>query len=534
MKVRKLEKCFVVSILTLCITLELLFMGYGEVVTKAEETELNLHTLSNPRYDADGNVTWDCVWFGSYPQTEIVSAEDSDQLAVMEKMSVNFEIEYETVSAASYQQIISASYNSNGDATVNGVKYRRMKKGEAAWIDEDGGHVGGHYQWTDNTSYHYFRYEPIKWRVLSTEENDAFLLSDMGLDNRCYNEVYAGVTWETCTIRSWLNGYSATANEEGINYSSDNFINRAFSDIEQHAIYNSTVLDDPILDTGKGNDTIDKLYLLSREEGLQKTYGFSEDCDIDDDYCDIDDKAKRVKTSTYAKAMGCSNYEYNELRNYTAWWLRSYGSYGCDAMWVNSHGYLPRSGLLYNSGGIAVRPVLHLDLSATSLYSYAGTVSSTDGEYTDNGSNGNENTEVMTQATTSQATNTQSVIKVQVSPASTATEEIDTGISQNSKTTNKANITAPAKVNGVTLSRAGSGKLNLSFKKVKKAKGYQISYGINKNFSKEKKFTTKKNKYTFKKLKKGKTYYVRVRAYKINGSKKVYGKWSVVKKIKAR
>ena len=38
----------------------------------------------------------------------------------------------------------------------------------------------------------------------------------------------------------------------------------------------------------------------------------------------------------------------------------------------------------------------------------------------------------------------------------------------------------------------------------------------------------------FKKLKKKKTYYIRVRAYKMNGKKKVYGKWSTVKKVKIK
>ena len=49
---------------------------------------------------------------------------------------------------------------------------------------------------------------------------------------------------------------------------------------------------------------------------------------------------------------------------------------------------------------------------------------------------------------------------------------------------------------------------------------------MNKKFKKKKSIQTKKTKYTIKKLKKKKTYYIRVRAYKMNGKKKVYGKWS--------
>ena len=42
------------------------------------------------------------------------------------------------------------------------------------------------------------------------------------------------------------------------------------------------------------------------------------------------------------------------------------------------------------------------------------------------------------------------------------------------------------------------------------------------------------NTYYDRKLKKRKTYYIRVRAYKMNGKKKVYGKWSTVKKVKIK
>ena len=69
---------------------------------------------------------------------------------------------------------------------------------------------------------------------------------------------------------------------------------------------------------------------------------------------------------------------------------------------------------------------------------------------------------------------------------------------------------------------------------VKGAKGYQLQYALNKKFKKKKSVQTKKTKYTIKKLKKKKTYYIRVRAYKMNGKKKVYGKWSKVKVVKRK
>jgi uncharacterized repeat protein (TIGR02543 family) len=80
-------------------------------------------------------------------------------------------------------------------------------------------------------------------------------------------------------------------------------------------------------------------------------------------------------------------------------------------------------------------------------------------------------------------------------------------------------------------------KLVTTWKKVSGAKGYQISYSTKRKFTKAATVTKtiSKRSYTAKKLKKGKTYYVRVRAYKIDSAgKKVYGKWSGVKKVKIK
>ena len=78
-------------------------------------------------------------------------------------------------------------------------------------------------------------------------------------------------------------------------------------------------------------------------------------------------------------------------------------------------------------------------------------------------------------------------------------------------------------------------KVSLLWAKVKGAKGYKVQYSTSKKFSKKKTTTKycKKTKLTIKKLKKKKKYYIRVRAYKLQGKhKKVYGKWSAVKKVK--
>lgn len=80
-------------------------------------------------------------------------------------------------------------------------------------------------------------------------------------------------------------------------------------------------------------------------------------------------------------------------------------------------------------------------------------------------------------------------------------------------------------------------QVSLKYKKVSGAKGYQIAYSTNKKFKKSSvKYTkTKSTKCNLKKLKKGKTYYVKVRVYRTDSAgKAVYGTYSKVKKVKIR
>ncbi len=87
----------------------------------------------------------------------------------------------------------------------------------------------------------------------------------------------------------------------------------------------------------------------------------------------------------------------------------------------------------------------------------------------------------------------------------------------------------------VTSLKEKSGVMEVAYKKVKGADGYEISYASSKKFTDKatKKSYTKALKMNIRNLKKGKTYYVRVRAYKTDSAKaKIYGTYSKVKRIK--
>lgn len=93
---------------------------------------------------------------------------------------------------------------------------------------------------------------------------------------------------------------------------------------------------------------------------------------------------------------------------------------------------------------------------------------------------------------------------------------------------------APAKAT-VGKVKAGKKKATISVKKVKGAKGYLVQYSTNKKFKGAKSKYVTKNRTTIKKLKSKKIYYFRVKAYKMNGKKKVFSKkWSAVKKVKVK
>ncbi|MCU6756083.1 N-acetylmuramoyl-L-alanine amidase LytC precursor [uncultured Eubacterium sp.] len=370
---RKFNRTIIAALL---MTMTVWLLPAGLMADKAEAAT----TLKNPRIVEDSSmyagqkVTWDCVWFGSYPQSEVVCETDSDAIANLETMNTNFGVEYSKVSENIWNSIVNASYDGNGDAKVGSTKYRRIKKGDATYATYGD---SNYYKWGDDTV-RYFRYEPIKWRVLNVNGTDAFLLADKALDDQCYNNSNTSITWETCTIRSWLNGYDSSSNSYGRDYTKFNFINTAFTSSERSAIKTTEVANDNNISYGTagGNDTSDKVFLLSENEVYNSNTAFSYGFTKSDSKCD---EGRRCKSSTFAKAMGVysSIIDSSTYAGNCFWWLRSPG-YDTDiAADVSNDGHVVSGGgSSVNCDVYAVRPALHLDLSSSDLYSYAGTVCS--------------------------------------------------------------------------------------------------------------------------------------------------------------
>ena len=138
---------------------------------------------------------------------------------------------------------------------------------------------------------------------------------------------------------------------------------------------------------------------------------------------------------------------------------------------------------------------------------------------------------------------TQEITKEQTVLAATGATKptsANTPINNNDTVTDKSSKTAPktvaklVKVVKVKV-KAKKKKLNISWKKVSGATGYEILYATNNKFTKNKKtVSVKMNKVTLKKLKANKKYFVKVRAYKKANGNKYYGKWSKVVKKKTK
>lgn len=122
------------------------------------------------------------------------------------------------------------------------------------------------------------------------------------------------------------------------------------------------------------------------------------------------------------------------------------------------------------------------------------------------------------------------------------TSKNETGISERTDsqacpTTGNVTVKAPVKVKikkAYKKKNKNKTKICLLFNKVGNANKYEIKISDNKKFKKKKTKTklSRKTSYTFSGLAKSKKYYIKVRAVKVVGKNKKYGKWSKVYIVK--
>ena len=225
-------------------------------------------------------------------------------------------------------------------------------------LNDEGYVEFGHYEQDNNSSN---GPEPIEWKILDESENGKLLISRYVLDNVSYNNEYKEVTWETCTLRSWLN---------------NEFYNSAFN-IEEQLLIPSVDNENNDLVAEGGNNTDDKVFCLSLDEAA-KYYNFTYDQYAYFGFC----KDMITEPTAYAKERGVwtkvlskddNNIDYAEApkgyidgcigKTGAAWWLRTSGYFNETACTVCPNGY---AGANYefgvNTSNYGVRPVIWLNV----------------------------------------------------------------------------------------------------------------------------------------------------------------------------
>lgn len=181
--------------------------------------------------------------------------------------------------------------------------------------------------------------ESIEWIVLKKEPGKIFVTSKYILDYQDYNKEYASVSWESSSIRKWLN---------------ETFVNAAFTNGEQSKILTVTIKEEGFAQS-KDNTTQDRVFLLSRAEVLSLFSSAEE---------------RRCAPTAYAQAQGC-RIKLGENSGW--WWLRDLDDDkdGYKALYVRfdgaaSYSYSVDNGIAkwiqdgkwYDPGGHGARPAL--------------------------------------------------------------------------------------------------------------------------------------------------------------------------------
>lgn len=202
--------------------------------------------------------------------------------------------------------------------------------------------------------------EEIEWDVLEVQDGKAMIISKYALDCQPYNQKYASVTWETCTLRQWLN---------------QDFLNTAFSVEEQKKIVSTKIANDenPFYGTDGGNDTTDRVFLLSTDE-------------IDQYFPTVEERyvyptayAFSQGVWTYDETSGTSywvGYKEESLQEYHDnascwWWLRSPGYITIFSMFCRNDGHVLKGGEINSTSFAAVRPVLWIELDEETITAVA-------------------------------------------------------------------------------------------------------------------------------------------------------------------
>ena len=220
---------------------------------------------------------------------------------------------------------------------------------------------------------------PLTWQVLEVTEDSVLLISKYVLEQYKYHDKNEAITWEQSNVRSYLNGFDGTHNNNGIDHTGKGFIDVAFTAEERAWIkqVTNTNPDAPAdwNSTPGGNDTQDKVFLLSHDEVLQyfptaklrvahpTAYAIHppEGSGRNNVYtCQV-----TCSSDTYCSISGCnddSNVQIcSNVQCGSYWWLRSPGNLSNGAAGIHYGGSVKYYYML--NVGFGLRPALYIHMN---------------------------------------------------------------------------------------------------------------------------------------------------------------------------
>ena len=290
--------------------------------------------LNPVRYTRDG----DNIYFGYWPQT---LERDETVVAKLNEIAGTPPLPRDKDNPYNWESHEGTTYMWQKIVIYNGTKYLgvQMNDYRASGVYSLTSYIMKNGYFTFEV--YWFKYEPIKWRILTTSGNSAYIMSDIALDsfsiqpdrkeeNRdglyaSYNNstgvpdgTYAN-NWEYCFLRQWLN---------------ETFYNEVFNKLQKEIIQ-TTHLDNTARSSnpndypkyygygekaGKNKfadqckNTDDKIFLLSLRDITTTAYGFNKDVKAED-------PARNLTASDFAKFHGAP-MNTND-KKYVTWYTRS-------------------------------------------------------------------------------------------------------------------------------------------------------------------------------------------------------------------
>ena len=139
----------------------------SQLTGPAVEIYSNKKTVSESWWNTSMIQTWNCIWMGSYPQSEV----DEKTKILLDGL------------------VGSDDWDDDNDICLGSNKYRRVLCGTE-----------------DEAFYRYFKYEPIKWRIIKTDGNFALVFADKNIETCGYYSVESiKKPWENNSARYFLN-----------------------------------------------------------------------------------------------------------------------------------------------------------------------------------------------------------------------------------------------------------------------------------------------------------------------------------------